>query len=235
MKSVLNISATALLTLTSLSCAAVSIDYRHEYKADSKSNADRLKISHTTPDGYFASVEGKLSESTERTSDGFQEGSGRYSGSGSEWELGKNFKITDKLILAPALNLDNGDTSIGYRAQIKAIYKFLPEWVTTLRWRPGMVVDQNPDAANKYYNQFNWEFGYNSKKFSVIGDFEYRFTNYEDYNGNHNYWLYNVVASLPIDKNWTPYTELGYVPRYNLDHDEDTHEMRYRVGIKYTF
>ncbi|WBM68782.1 oligogalacturonate-specific porin KdgM family protein [Buttiauxella sp. WJP83] len=234
MKAVLKMSAAALV-LTSLSSSAVSIDYRHEYKADSKTNADRLKISHTTPSGYFASVEGKLAESTKKTSDGFNEGNGRYSGSGSEWELGKNFNIADNFVLAPALNLDNGDTAVGYRAQIKAIYKFLPEWVTTLRWRPGMQVDQNSDVSNKYYNQFNWEFGYNSKLFSVIGDFEYRFTNYEDYNGNHNYWLYNVVASYSVDKNWVPYTELGYVPRYNSDHDKDDHEMRYRLGIKYIF
>lgn len=234
MKSGLKISAAALL-LTSLSSAAVSIDYRHEYKADTKSNADRLKLSHTTASGYFASVEGKIAESTNRKEDGFQEGNGRYSGNGSEWELGKNFKITDKLILAPALNLDNGDTAIGYRAQIKAIYRFLPEWVTTFRWRPGMQVNQSDTVENRYYNQFNWELGYKGSDFSITGDFEYRFTNYEDYNGNHNYWLYNVVAALPIDKNWTPYTEIGLVPRYNADHDEDEHEMRYRVGIKYTF
>lgn len=234
MKSVLKISAAALV-LTSLSSAAVSIDYRHEYKADSKTNADRLKISHTTPSGYFGSVEGRIAESTKRVGDGFNEGNGRFSGNGSEWELGKNFKINDKLVIAPALNLDNGDTAIGYRAQIKAIYRFMPEWVTTFRWRPGVQVNQSKDIDNRYFNQFNWELGYKGSDFSITGDLEYRLTNDEDYKGNHNYWLYNVVAALPIDKNWTPYTEIGYVPRYNLDHDKDTHEMRYRLGIKYAF
>ncbi|QRG80732.1 oligogalacturonate-specific porin KdgM family protein [Citrobacter sp. R56] len=227
--------STLSIIILSFSAGAVTLDYRHEYKADSKTNADRLKLSHTTKDGYFASVEGKQAESTKVTSDGFKEGNGGYSGNGSEWEFGRNFKITDKLTLAPALNLDNGDTFVGYRAQIKAIYKITDSWVTTFRWRPGIQVDEKSSVDNKNYNQFNWEFGYVSDKFTVTGDYEYRFTNYEDYKGDHNYWLYNVVATLPLNKNWTPYTEIGVVPRYNTNHEKDEMEMRYRLGIKYNF
>lgn len=229
------IASGIVLLLTSFSSAAVTLDYRHEYLGESQANADRLKLSHTTPDGWFASVEGKLSESTKMKSDGFKEGNGRYSGNGSEWEAGKNFTITPNFIIAPALNLDNGDSYVGYRAQVKAIWKFMPQWLTTFRWRPGIQVDQNSDVANKEYNQFNWEFGFTGSDFSIIGDFEYRFTNYDDYNGNHNYWLYNVTASLPIDSHWVPYTEIGTVPQYNADHNDDSREMRYRLGIKYNF
>ncbi|WET42261.1 oligogalacturonate-specific porin KdgM family protein [Citrobacter enshiensis] len=161
--------STLPIIILSFSAGAVTLDYRHEYKADSKTNADRLKLSHTTQNGYFASVEGKQAESTKVMSDGFKEGNGGYSGNGSEWEFGRNFKITDKLTLAPALNLDNGDTFVGYRAQIKAIYKITDSWVTTFRWRPGIQVDEKSSVDNKNYNQFNWEFGYVSDKFTVTG------------------------------------------------------------------
>ncbi|PBI80442.1 hypothetical protein A9993_12195 [Rahnella victoriana] len=227
-------SALALLVI-STSASAVTLDYRHEYKADSKTNADRLKMSHTTDGGYYASVEGRFAEGSERQNDGFSTGSGHFSGSGSEWEFGKSFQITDKLILAPGVNLDMGDDYVGYRLQIKAIYSITENWMTTFRWRPGVDVSENPNEDNRNYNQFNWEFGYVSEKFSVVSDYEYRFTNYDDYQGDHNYWLYNIVASMPIDKHWTPYTEIGVVPRYNINPSQDDMEMRYRLGIQYNF
>lgn len=234
MKILFKLNALSILII-SFSSGAVTLDYRHEYKADSQTNADRLKISHTTETGYFASVEGKLAESTVALSDGFKEGNGHYSGNGSEWEFGRNYKITDSLTLAPAVNLDIGDTYVGYRVQLKAIYKISDAWLTTFRWRPGIEVNEQSGVDDKNYNQFNWEFGYTGEKINVIGDLEYRTTNYDDYNGNHHYWLYNVVASYKIDKNWTPYTEVGYIPRYNVNHENDDMEMRYRFGIKYNF
>ena len=234
MKCFFKISALAAL-LVSVSSGAVTLDYRHEYKPESGTNADRLKIGHTTQDGYFASVEGRISEKTEVDNEGYKNGIEKYSGNGSEIEFGKNFIINDQLTLAPAINLDLGDTHIGYRAQIKAIYKFNDNWMTSLRWRPGIDVSENEGVKDKNYNQFNWELGYAYQDFSIVGDLEYRFTNYEDYEGEHNYWLYNVVASYSIDKHWKPYTEIGYVPRYNQDHEKDEMEVRYRLGVKYTF
>ncbi|OAT18033.1 N-acetylneuraminic acid outer membrane channel protein [Buttiauxella gaviniae ATCC 51604] len=234
MKSLFKLSACATL-LISVSSNAVTLDYRHEYKPESGTNADRIKIGHTTQDGYFASVEGRVSEKTETDSEGFKNGIEKYSGSGSEFEFGKNFIINEKLTLAPAINLDVGDSYIAYRAQIKANYQINDNWLTTLRWRPGIEVNENQSVKNKNYNQFNWEFGYANDQFSIIGDLEYRLTNYDDYEGDHNYWLYNVVASYNIDKHWKPYTEIGYVPRYNEDHEKDEMEVRYRMGIKYTF
>lgn len=221
--------------LIPFSSGAVTLDYRHEYKADSQTNADRLKIGHTTDTGYFASVEGKLAEGTITQSDGFKEGNGHYSGNGSEWEFGRNFKLSDDFTLAPAVNFDVGDTYVGYRVQVKAIYKISDSWLTTFRWRPGVQISEDSSVDNKRYHQFNWEFGYTGEKWRVIGDLEYRITDYDDYKGEHNYLLYNVVASYQLDKNWTPYTEIGYVPRYNVNHDDDDMEMRYRLGVKYTF
>lgn len=223
------------LILSSASAQALTLDYRHEYKQDSKTQANRLKLSHTAPNGVFASVEGKMEESTKVQSDGFKEGNGSFSGSGSEWELGKNYVINDQLTLAPALNLDNGDKFVGYRAQIKAIYKLNENWVTTLRWRGGIQNDEDPNVANKNYNQFNWELGYANSAFSIMGDVERRFTNYDDYEGDNGYWLFNVTAAMPINKQWTPYTEVGYVPRYNTVDEDDEMEFRYRLGIKYNF
>ena len=71
MKSLFKLSAFATL-LISVSSNAVTLDYRHEYKPESGTNADRIKIGHTTQDGYFASVEGRVSEKTETDSEGFK-------------------------------------------------------------------------------------------------------------------------------------------------------------------
>ena len=223
------------LTLASASVHAVTLDYRHEYKADSKAQANRLKLSHTNESGMFFGVEGKMAEGTTTQADGFKEGNGNWSGSGSEWEIGQNFKVTDKLTLAPAVNLDIGDTFVGYRAQLKGIYSLTDNWFTTLRWRGGIQKDENPSAADKNYNQFNWEVGYKNEHFSITGDYEYKFTNYNDYQGDHDTWLYNVVIAVPASKQWVPYGEIGYVPRSHSDRTQDEMEMRYRMGIKYNF
>jgi hypothetical protein len=225
------------LTLSSATTHALTLDYRHEYKADSKSQANRLKLSHTNESGMFFGVEGKMAESTEATgSDGFKEGNGSWSGSGSsEWEIGQNIKVTDKLVLAPAVNLDVGDTFVGYRVQLKGIYSITDNWLTTLRWRGGIQKDEANNVADKNYNQFNWEAGYKNEKFSIIGDYEYKFTNYNDYKGDHDNWLYNVAVAVPVNKQWVPYGEVGYVPRANEDRTEDEMEIRYRLGVRYTF
>lgn len=234
MKLAVKLSVVAL-TLASAGAQALTLDYRHEYKADSETQANRLKLSHATEDGLFFSVEGKMAEGSDIQADGFKDGNGNWSGSGSEWEVGKKFQVTDKLALAPAINLDVGDSYIGYRVQVKSFYTITDNWFTTLRWRGGIQKDEKPTAADKNYNQLNWELGYKGEGFTITGDYEYKFTNYEDYKGDHSNWLYNVVVAVPINKQWVPYTEIGYVPRYNSEHDNDEMEMRYRLGIKYNF
>jgi len=234
MKYFFKASCVAVLLVPVIS-SAVSLDFRHEYKAESKSNADRVKISHTTETGYFFSIEGRSSESTDPTSDGFREGNGDLSGNGSEWEAGRNFKSNDSLTISPGMNIDAGDTAMQYRPFVKATYKITSNWITSFRYRPGVNVPEDSNLSNKYFNQFNWVFGYKNSDFSIMGDYEYRLTNYDDYKGNHNYWLYNVTIGLPIDQHWTPYTEIGIVPQYNEEHEQDSREMRYRLGIRYSF
>ncbi|MCY9838151.1 oligogalacturonate-specific porin KdgM family protein [Aeromonas media] len=222
------------LALTATSAQALTLDYRHEFKADSEKQANRLKLGHTTESGLFVGVEGKMTEGESVRDDGFKTGNGNWSGSGSEWELGQNFTVTDKLIVAPAVNIDVGDTFVGYRIQLKGIYSITDNWVTTLRWRGGIQKDEDSNNQNKNYNQINWEFGYKNENFSIIGDYEYKFTNYDDYKGKHNNWLYNVVITVPVNNQWVPYGEIGYVPRYHSSDDsQDEMEMRYRIGIKY--
>lgn len=50
------------------------------------------------------------------------------------------------------MNLDVGDSYIAYRAQIKAIYQINDNWLTTLRWRPGIEVNENQSVKNKNHN-----------------------------------------------------------------------------------
>lgn len=224
------------LALTSAAAQAVTLDYRFEYKADSKTSVHRYKIGHTFESGLFTGVEGKIAEKSEVASDGFKEGTGDRSGNGSEWEMGYKYRVTDKLVLAPGVNIDIGDSYVGYRVEVKSFYSITDNWVTTLRWRGGIQVDEVDGVADKNYNQINWELGYKNEHFSITGDYEYKFTNYDDYKGEHNNWLYNVNISVPINKQWVPYGEIGYVPRYHsTDDSQDEMEMRYRFGIKYNF
>ncbi|MNE49615.1 outer membrane porin L [compost metagenome] len=118
---------------------------------------------------------------------------------------------------------------------MKGIYSITDNWLTTLRWRGGIQKDEADNVADKNYNQFNWEVGYRHEKFSITGDYEYKFTNYNDYKGDHDNWLYNVAVAVPINKKWVPYGEIGYVPRSNQDRTEDEMEKRYRLGIRYNF
>lgn len=224
------------LALASTGVNALTLNFRHEFKPDSEAQSQRLKIYHTTESGFFASVEGKITEGSDSGADGFKTGNGQWSGNGSEWEVGQNFRINDKLVLAPAVNLEAGDNFIGYRVQLKSIYSINNNWFTSLRWRGGIEKNEQPDVNDKNYNQFNWEVGYKNEMFNIMGDYEYRFTNYEDYKGKHSNWLYNVTIGVPINNQWEPYTEIGYVPRTNtIDRAEDEMEMRYRIGIKYNF
>lgn len=231
------VKKTSLLvfTLASTGVNALTLDYRHEFKADSEVQSNRLKLAHTTEEGFFFEVEGTMAEGQDANADGFNSGNGNWSGNGSEWEMGKAFQVTDKIVLSPAVNLDVGDSAIGYRVQLKSIYTITENWFTTLRWRGGIEKNESSDVNDKNYNQINWEVGYKNNVFSITGDYEYRFTNYEDYKGDHNYSLYNVTVAVPINMQWVPYTEIGYVPRYNSDHTQDEMEMRYRLGIKYNF
>lgn len=225
-----------MLALSPALSHAVTLDFRHELKADSNINAERVKISHAAESGWFGSIEAKVSEGTETKDNGYKTGNGHFSGNGSEFELGKKVGTSENTVFEPSVNIAMGDDFIDYRVNLKLTYNLSDNWWTAARWRPGIKVSEKPDVNNQNYNQFNWFHGYKNETFSIYGDLEYRFTNFAEYKGEHSSWLYNVVAAMPINKQWVPYTEIGYVPRYHATDDaKDEMEMRYRVGIRYIF
>ncbi len=75
-------------------------------------------------------------------------------------------------------------------------------------------------------------------EFAVAYDFEYKKLDYPDFNGEEYSYLNNVTIRVPINKNWRPFTEIGYVS-YNDPADDNPYpndwQWRWRVGIEYIF
>lgn len=238
-------STSTLFTLISLLCAgslgATTLDYRHEYLDDTEQHADRARVSHRFDNQLGFAVEAKWgSKASSGESNLFESNYAK----GHEFELNYQYKVGQKLTLSPAFVLDSSSSSTTYKAQLKGTYQLTDKLYGAVRYRYGLQNYTSVSTGDRHFNQGNFQLGYQFGWGKVEYDFEYKDTNYPSLRGKDNTYLHNLVVQVPVNKEWVPYVELGYVPYRNdakggyesgsVKYDNDF-QVRYRMGIKYNF
>lgn len=221
---------------------SMTLNYRHEYLDDTEQHADRIRISHRLENKVGFALEGKWGSKSVTGESNIYENN--YS-KGHEFELNYSYKVNDKFTLAPAAIIDSSSNATTYKFQVKGIYALTDSLYTAARYRYGVQNYTSSVSDDRHFHQGNFNLGYRLSWGTVEYDFEYKDTDYADFRGKNNTYLHNLVIQAPINKSWTPFAEIGYVPYRNADiggyvgSDGSTYnndfQIRYRVGIKYDF
>lgn len=219
--------------------SAATIDYRHEYTARSKEQKDRIRVSHRFDNNISFALEGKWVSKKAAGHSKAHAYSNNVSG-GQEFELAYLYKINDQLSLSPAIVIESNSSSTTYKPQIKAEYKVTPQFTFSARYRYGDKVNDRSNASHpddQHFHQGNFVFAYKFDSFNVSYDFEVKkLIDYKGWKDKKRDYAHNIVVQVPIDKNWVPFAELGYVTYHapGTDRKEDW-QVRYRAGVKYNF
>ncbi|MGV3002325.1 oligogalacturonate-specific porin KdgM family protein [Vibrio sp.] len=233
---VLLATTAALLATTAVNVNAASVDIRHEYKHETESNNNRIKIGGSTSTDlgkHYYSVEMK-----------FAGRDGTYGFDDLERgdsEVVYEFKhyVTDKFYVQPGMPITMGDERVTYKPQLRIGYEFDSGITTKLRYR-----HEFRDYTSSKENGETWQ------KSKVTANLDYTWNNmiqlgfeanYEKAHEGDNWILYNnktwnydynLKIGYKNESNWRPYVEFGNVSEGSK---EGGRQLRSRVGLTYSF
>ncbi|ALB69524.1 oligogalacturonate-specific porin KdgM family protein [Cronobacter muytjensii] len=220
--------ALAVLCGSSFAAHAVTVDLRHEY-IDSGTNADRVAVSHRFDNGLGFSVEAKWKTGGDDQSRPFNE----VVGNGHEDQISWRWKATDAIAVTPAFTIESVDSKTIYKPNIHVQYSFDNGVYIAARYRYEYTrVPEGKDDDDKVNRGDAWV-GF------ALGDWRtelnYVYAQSEEgftrNNGKKYSNEYNAKVAYKIDKNWSPYFEVG-----NIGVKEtDERQTRLRVGVAYSF
>ncbi|MCW2473800.1 oligogalacturonate-specific porin KdgM family protein [Candidatus Symbiopectobacterium sp. NZEC151] len=240
--------AVLVTSLVSMSSMAVTIDYRHEMKDTAKADhADRLLISNRFDNGFGLSLEGKWKngEPNDKTVGNRITPNKAYNepvSNGTEVTASYAYKFDKTFGVEAGLNMVSASTTNNYRPYIKGTANVTDSFYAGLRYRPFYQRFSGNIGQNKMTDMTGYTItatlGYKlPANFTVEYEFEYNKNNKAGSDGylfdNDNYNMnHDVKLSYKVDKNWTPYVQVG-----NVDYAKTTDERqtRYRVGVQYNF
>lgn len=224
-------------SILSVNSYAASIDFRHEYKSDTKQHASRVKMGTTFENNFMVDVEVKFKGAEGKFMKDLQN-------NGSEIGLNYRYNINNEWALQPGMPIEFGlpsddyEGNVTYKPQLRLTYK--PEAVDGLSVSGRYRLDVKPGQSDvngvdrKYRNRYTFNLGYSIEKLSLGLEMNYYQSHDDSYilydNKNTNYEN-NLTASYKIG-DWTPWLEFGDV---NVASDSDKRELRSRVGLRYSF
>lgn len=218
----------ATLCGASFAASAVTVDLRHEYK-DDKTNADRVAVSHRFDNGFGFSVEAKWKTGGDDTDRPFTE----MVGNGHESSISWRWKATDNIALTPGVVLESKESSSIYKPYLHAQYNFDGGFYVAARYRYEYTRKPDGAEADDRVNKFDTWVGWSMGDFRTELNYVYAKStesfireNGKDYSNE-----YNAKLAYKLDKNWSPYVEVGNVGVKATDE----RQTRFRVGVAYSF
>ena len=156
-------------------------------------------------------------------------------GNGHEDQISWRWKATDNIALTPGFTLESNDSRTIYKPFLHAQYSFDNGFYVAARYRYDYTrypssAEKDDDKVNRGDAWLGW----------VMGDFRTELnyvyakssegtirSNNKDYSEE-----YNAKLAYKIDKNWSPYVEVGNV---NGSKTTDERQTRFRLGVAYSF
>jgi hypothetical protein len=207
------------------SLSAASLNFRQDYKHDSKSYASRIKIGGSIGNHYFG-LEAKLKGKP------FSE----WESVDKEIDYGYKFKVTDHWLIQPSMPIKFSDDNVTYKPQVRVQYAFDSGVKAKLRYRHEF--QEYTDGSGKNSRQKskvtgNLSYNYENLKFSVDVNYEKGLDGQIYYNNKDSNWDMNLMIGYKeSDWTWRPYVEFGNV---SVSSKSDDRQLRSRVGFTYSF
>jgi len=221
--------ALAVLCGSSFAVQAVTVDLRHEY-IDSGTNADRVAVSHRFDNGVGFSVEAKWKSGGDKQDQPFSD----VVGNGHEDQISWRWKATDNIAITPAFTIESTDSRTIYKPNIHAQYSFDNGFYVAARYRYEYTRNPStPDREDDKVNRGDAWVGFALGDWRTELNYVYaKSTEGTIRNNNKDYSNeYNAKLAYKIDKNWSPYVEVGNVGVK----ETDERQTRFRLGVAYSF
>lgn len=229
--------AVVATSVLSVNAYASSLDFRHEYKSETKQHASRVKMATTFENNFMVDVELKFKGADGKFMEDLQI-------NGSEIGLNYRYDINNEWALQPGMPIEFGSASDDYKGnatykpQLRLTYK--PEAVDSLSLSGRYRLDIKPGqgdvngADRKYRDRYTFNVGYSIDKLNLGLELNYyksHDASYILYDNKDTNYENNLTASYKLG-DWTPWVEFGDM---NVAPDSDKRELRSRVGIRYSF
>ncbi|YCI82273.1 oligogalacturonate-specific porin KdgM family protein [Enterobacteriaceae bacterium] len=221
--------ALAVLCGFTFAAHAVTVDLRHEY-IDSGSNADRVAVSHRFDNGLGFSVEAKWKSGGDKQDQPFSD----MVGNGHEDQISWRWKATDNIAITPAFTIESSDSRTIYKPNIHVQYSFDNGFYVAGRYRYEYTRNPStPDREDDKVNRGDAWVGFALGDWRTELNYVYaKSTEGTIRNNNKDYSTeYNAKLAYKIDKNWSPYVEVGNVGVK----ETDERQTRFRLGVAYSF
>lgn len=215
-----------------------TIEYRHEYKDGSKKHSDRVKAFIDTGNNLGFELDARYNN------DGQDEAFNSMTMNGSELSIFYYNKLSDNIVGVFGGSLDYNPMGLVYVPYARLNYSFDNGFRIQGRykwklWDYSQVGTDNQSYHSKIQQADGW-LGYKTGNW----DFQYEFNYWKEmednaqplYNNKSTNYLQNVRLMYSINTKdgtkWRPFIEIGDVSQNSFT---DERQIRYRVGIKYTW
>ncbi|WP_137674680.1 oligogalacturonate-specific porin KdgM family protein [Agarivorans sp. Toyoura001] len=214
------------VSLLSVNAMATSVDFRHEYKSDTKQHASRVKMAHTFENNFSMALELKFKGEEGKFMEDLQS-------NGSEIDLGYRYKINDQWALIPGMPIEFGTSGTTYKPQLRLTYT--PEKVKGLSVSGRYRLDVKPgEDVKKYRHRYTANIGYKYQQWAFGLESNYYYADNSDYllyNNDRTNYENNFTIHYSIG-DWTPWLEFGDV---SVSDQSSQRELRSRIGLRYNF
>lgn len=210
---------------------ATSLDFRHEYKSDTKQHSSRVKMGHTFDNNLSFDLEVKFKGADGKFMEDLQS-------NGTEIGINYKYQINDEWALIPGMPIEFGNSGDTYKPQLRLAYtpKALEGLSISGRYRldikPG---ESNTDSGDKRYrHRYTANLGYNYGLWSFGAETNYYYADSSDYllfNNKRSNYEHNLTVHYSMGA-WSPWVEFGDV---SIASDSGDRELRSRIGIRYRF
>lgn len=210
-----------------------TVEYRHEYRDGSKKQTDRFKVFLDTGENIGFEFDARYGNKDDNAFDSIYL-------SGSELNVFYYTNINQKTLFLAGNSFDFSPDGVVYVPFVRLNYNFNNSFRINGRykwkiWDYGM----EGESQKKYHSkiqQLDTFLGYKTGSF----DFEYELDLFIEMAGgslpqyNNKRWDYenNLRVVYNLNKNWRPFSEIGDIRESKYTNDR---QIRYRVGIKYTW
>lgn len=228
---VLAAAVTATVAGFTQSASAITLDYRHEYTDQSKENKDRLMISDRFANGLGYSVETKV-KSGGGDSDKADTPYADMASNGAEFGISYQFSPFENWTFQPGLNAEFSRDKATYKPLFRVQYNFDNGIYVAARYRYEYTRDPNNDKPDEHLNRYEGWIGYRTGPWRGEFNFIWRDSDQVRYDNKKTDYEYDFKLSYDINKEWTPYIQVGNI-KYKSTRDD--RQTRFRIGIQYKY
>ncbi|MFK8256160.1 oligogalacturonate-specific porin KdgM family protein [Erwinia sp. AnSW2-5] len=216
------------LLLASASSQAVTLDVRHEWLDDSKQHKDRFMVSHRFDNGIGFSLEAKWKSGGDNQNKAFTD----LVDSGTESTVSYQYKVTPAWFLQPGFTLESSSDNSIYKPFLTTGYQFDNGIYFNVRYRYEYTRSTKENTDDKKTNRGEFWLGYRLADWRFEYNYIYKHSDQVLYDNDKWDYEQDLKVAYNINKQWTPYVEVGDV---SVSKTADDRQTRLRIGVQYSF